>query len=134
MPVRIPDTCRSRLEQAPGTRPGILRKGKNLMIVLNATFLVIAGYEEQAIEILLTHVEQAKKEPGVLVTRVYRSRTEPRRFFIYHELTDPAAFEQHRTSLHYGGAILTYLYGMLEPGSLLFDTYTQLAPGDEHQP
>jgi quinol monooxygenase YgiN len=104
------------------------------MIVLNATFLVIAGYEDQAIKILLTHVEQAKKEPGVLVTRVYRSRTEPRRFFIYHELTDPAAFRQHRTSLHYGGAILTYLYGILEPESLLFDTYTQLAPDDEHQP
>lgn len=101
------------------------------MIVLNATFLVTAGYEEQVIKILLSHVEQAKKEPGVLVTRVHRSRTEPRRFFIYHELTDPTAFEQHRTSLHYGGAILTYLYGMLEPESLLLDTYDRLLPNDE---
>lgn len=104
------------------------------MIVLNATFLVTAGYEDQVIKILLSHVEQAKKEPGVVVTRVYRSRMEPRRFFIYHELTDPTAFEQHRTSLHYGGSIMTYLYGMLEPDSLLFDTYNQLAPDDEHQP
>ncbi|HEU5384138.1 MAG TPA: antibiotic biosynthesis monooxygenase family protein [Ktedonobacteraceae bacterium] len=104
------------------------------MIVLNATFLVTAGCEEQASKILLAHVEQAKNEPGVLVTRVYRSRAEPRRFFIYHELTDPVAFEQHRTSLHYGGAILTDLYGLLEPESLLFDTYDLLTPDDEQRP
>ena len=104
------------------------------MIVFNSTFLVAPGYEEQAIKILLTHVEQAKKEPGVLVTRVYRSRTEPRRFFIYHELSDPAAFEQHRVSLHYGGPILTYLYSMLELDSLLIDTYELLGSDDEQRP
>lgn len=98
------------------------------MIVLNATFLVSPGYEKKASRILLTHVEQAEKEPGVLVTRVYRSRTEPRRFFIYHELTDQAAFDLHRATLHYGGSILTYLYGMLEPESLLLDTYDLLIP------
>jgi quinol monooxygenase YgiN len=98
------------------------------MIVLNATFLVSPGYEKEAIKILLTHVEQAEKEPGVIVTRVYRSRTEPRRFFIYHELDSQAAFDLHRATLHYGGHILTYLYGMLEPESLLMDTYDLLTP------
>ncbi|HEU5228562.1 MAG TPA: antibiotic biosynthesis monooxygenase family protein [Ktedonobacteraceae bacterium] len=98
------------------------------MIALNATFLVAPGYEEQAIEILLMHVEQAKKEPGVLVTHVYRSRTEPRRFFIYHELNSQATFAQHSATLHYGKHILTSLYGMLEPESLLMDTYDLLTP------
>jgi hypothetical protein len=73
-------------------------------------------------------VEQAEKEPEVIITRVYRSRTEPRRFFIYHELTDQAAFDLHRATLHYGGHILTYLYGILEPESLLMDTYDLLTP------
>lgn len=97
------------------------------MMVFQATFLVIPGNEPQAIKILLKHAEDAAKEPGVLVTRIYRSRTEPRRFSIFHELDDAAAFEQHRASLQYGGPILTYLYNMIELESLLMDTYEILA-------
>jgi len=74
------------------------------MIVFNATFLVTPGQEKHAEKILLAHVEEAKEEPGVLATRVYHSRSEPRRFFIYHELSDPAAFEAHRANRLYGGA------------------------------
>jgi quinol monooxygenase YgiN len=98
------------------------------MIVFNATFLVTPGQEEQVRKILLTHVEEAKTEPGVLITRVYRSRSEPRRFFIYHELSDPDAFDLHRATRHYGGHILTDLYSMLELDSLLIDAYEQLTP------
>lgn len=98
------------------------------MMVFQATFLVIPGNEPQAIQILLRYAEDAAKEPGVLVTRIYRSRTEPRRFSIFHELADPAAFEQHRANVHYGGPILTYLYSMIELDSLLMDTYELLAP------
>lgn len=98
------------------------------MMVFQATFLVIPGNELQARQILLRHAEDAAKEPGVLVTRIYRSRTEPRRFSIFHELADPAAFEQHRASLQYGGPILTYLYSMIELDSLLMDTYEVLTP------
>lgn len=98
------------------------------MMVFQATFLVIPGNEPQARQILLRHAEDAAKEPGVLLTRIYRSRTEPRRFSIFHELADPAAFEQHRASLQYGGPILTYLYSMIELDSLLMDTYEFVAP------
>jgi len=71
------------------------------MHVLNATFLVVSGQEKKATQILLKHVEEAKKEPGVLVTRVYRSRTEPRCFFLSHEMNDQVAFDQHHASLTY---------------------------------
>jgi quinol monooxygenase YgiN len=98
------------------------------MMVFNATFLVTPGQEKHAEKILLAHVEEAEDEPGVLATRVYHSRSEPRRFFIYHELNDPAAFEAHRASRLYGGHILTELYSMLELESLLMDTYEPLEP------
>ena len=52
-------------------------------------------------KILRDHVQHAKKEPGVLMTRVYRSRTEPRRFFIYEQYKDDAALEAHRSAPHF---------------------------------
>jgi (4S)-4-hydroxy-5-phosphonooxypentane-2,3-dione isomerase len=102
----------------------------SLMMSFSATFLVYPGRKQEVVRILLDHVEQAKKEPGVIVTHVYRSRTDPRRFFIYHELTDQAAFDAHRATQHYGTHILTYLYGMFEPESLDMDTYDPLSSGD----
>lgn len=104
------------------------------MISFSLTFLVYAGREQEVIRILLDHVEQAKKEPGVIVTHVYRSRTDLRRFFIYHELTDQAAFDAHRATQNYGTHILTHLYGMFEPDSLNMDTYDRLPSGDVQKP
>jgi quinol monooxygenase YgiN len=104
------------------------------MICYSATFLAYPGREQEAIKILRDHVKQAKKEAGVIVTHVYRSRTEPRRFFIYHELTDQAALDTHHASQHYGTHILTYLYGMFEPESLVMDTYNLLTSSDVQKP
>lgn len=95
-------------------------------MIFQATFLVIPGNEPQVMKILFKHAEDAAKEPGVLLTRIYRSRSEPRRFSIFHELADLEAFKQHRTSLQYGGSIMTYLYSMIELDSLLMDTYELL--------
>jgi quinol monooxygenase YgiN len=104
------------------------------MICYSATFLAYSGREKEAMKILRDHVQHAKKEPGVLMTRVYRSRTEPRRFFIYHELADEAALEAHLASQHYVEHILTYLYGLFEPESLVMDTYNSLTPSEAHTP
>jgi quinol monooxygenase YgiN len=104
------------------------------MICYSATFLAYPGREKEAIKILRDHVKQAKKEAGVIVTRVYRSRTDLRRFFIYHELTDQAALDTHLASQHYVEHILTYLYGMFEPESLVMDTYNSLTPSEAHTP
>lgn len=100
------------------------------MISYSATFLAYPGREKEVIKILRDHVKQAKQEAGVIVTRVYRSRTEPRRFFLYHELADEAALHAHLASQHYVEHILTYLYGMFEPESLIMDTYLSLIPND----
>lgn len=99
------------------------------MMSFSATFLAYPGREQEVINILLDHVEQAKKEPGIIVTHVYRSRTDPRRFFIYHELTNQAAFNAHRATRHYGAHILTHLYGLFDPDSLDMDTYDPLPSG-----
>ena len=104
------------------------------MMSFSATFLVYPGREQEVVRILLDHVEQAKNEPGVIVTHVYRSRTDPRRFFIYYELTDQAAFDAHRATQHYGARILTHLYGMLEPESLEMDIYDPLLSGEVPNP
>lgn len=98
------------------------------MIAFNFTFRVTPGHEEQARKILLMHVEKAKIEPGVLITRAYRSLRDPRRFCIYHELSDSIALGQHRAAQDYGEHIMTDLYDMLEQSSLLMDTYEQLTP------
>ena len=68
------------------------------------------------------------------MTRVYRSRTELRRFFIYHELADEDALDTHLASQHYTEHILTYLYGLFEPESLVMDTHNSLTPSEAHTP
>jgi quinol monooxygenase YgiN len=97
------------------------------MMSFSATFLVYPGREEEVIQILQDHVEQAKKEAGIIMTHVFRSRTEPGRFFIYHELTDQAAVDAHSATQHYGTHILTHLYSMIEPERLVMGTYDLVA-------
>lgn len=98
------------------------------MIVFHVTFLVTPGNEAQAMKILLRHAEDAAREPGVLATHIYRSRTDPHRFSILHELADAAALDQHRISEHYGGPIMTHLYNLIELESLYVDAYELLVP------
>lgn len=98
------------------------------MIVFHVTFLVLPGNEAQAMKILFRHAEDAAREPGILATRVYQSRTDPRRFSILHELTDAAALNHHRSSERYGGPIITHLYNLIDVDSLFVDTYELLAP------
>jgi quinol monooxygenase YgiN len=92
------------------------------MICFTVTFLIKPGCEKEVMTILREHVNPAKKEPGVGVSHAYRSRTESRRFFIYHELTDQDAFDAHRNTGNYSEFIQTNLYGMLEQESLVMDT------------
>jgi quinol monooxygenase YgiN len=106
------------------------RMEEKTMIVFQVTFLVLPGNEAQAMKILFRHAEDATKEPGILVTRVYRSRTDPRRFSILHELTDAAALNHHRSSERYGGPIITHLYNLIDVDSLYMDTYELLTPQD----
>lgn len=96
------------------------------MICFAVTFLVNPGSEKKVMTILPEHVNPAKKEAGVGISHAYRSRTEPRRFFIYHDLTDQDAFDGHRNTRNYGKFIQTNLYGMIELESLVMDTYDPL--------
>jgi quinol monooxygenase YgiN len=96
------------------------------MICFTVTFLVNPGREKEVMTILREHVNPAKKEAGVGVSHAYRSRTEPRRFFIYHEITDQDAVDAHRNTGNYGEYILTNLYSMLDQASLVTDTYDPL--------
>ncbi|MEO7021207.1 MAG: antibiotic biosynthesis monooxygenase family protein [Ktedonobacteraceae bacterium] len=96
------------------------------MICFTVTFLVNPGSEKKAMTILREHTNPAKPEPGVNVCRAYRSRTESRRFFVYHEITDIDATDAHRNTSDYGKFILTHLYGIIDQESLVMDTYDSL--------
>jgi quinol monooxygenase YgiN len=103
------------------------------MLAEIATFLVNPECEKEAIKILRDHVVRAKKIQGVILSQAYRSRTEPRRFLIFYEFTDQAALEAHRASRDYNKYILTNLYGMTEPESLVVDTYDPLTSRNVHK-
>lgn len=97
------------------------------MICFTVTFLANPGCEKEVMTILREHVNPAKKDAGVRVNLAYRSRTEPRRFFVYHEITDQDAVDAHHSTGNYGEYILTNLYSMLDQASLVMETYDPLS-------
>jgi quinol monooxygenase YgiN len=96
------------------------------MICMTVTFTIAEGHEQAAMKLLRKLVQHARKEPGVLVSQAYRSRREPRRYFVYLQFTDLAAADTHRGGAYYGEYVLTNLYGMLESDGPTIETYEPL--------
>lgn len=102
------------------------------MFGFRATFLVYPGREQEAARILGEYMTQTTNVPGILTTRVSRSQTEARRFYLDQELTNLEAFDQLRESLD--GYLLPALAGIVEPASLIKDTFDLLTPPDIQEP
>ena len=84
---------------------------------------VYPGCEKDALRILQHHVEQQHKDRDFSVSKVYRSRKEPRHFYILEEFPDWDTFVAHRSARDYGKYIVTNLYGMIEIETFSIDAY-----------
>ena len=78
------------------------------------TYLIQSGQEEKALELFAALTEQTHAEAGNLYYLVHRSRTEPRRFFLYEQYTDQAALDAHRASAHFAQYATNGLFTLLE--------------------
>lgn len=68
--------------------------------VVAATWRAREGEEERIHEILEAITPLCRAEPGCRLYRAHRSTEDPRRFFIYEEYDDEAAFQAHAESEH----------------------------------
>jgi hypothetical protein len=102
------------------------------MLGFRATFLVYPGREQEAVSILRGYMTQIKTVPAILAMRAYHSQTESRRFYPDHELTNLAAFDLLRE--YFDVQLMATLAGVVEPASLIKDTFDLLTPKDLQEP
>jgi quinol monooxygenase YgiN len=84
------------------------------MICLTVTYLFKPGHEEEAIPLFRKLTAATRAEPGCRAYRVHRSKTDPRRFFLYELYDDQAALDAHRASPHFAEYATGALFPMLE--------------------
>ena len=70
------------------------------MVVLAVTWMAKLGHESDVAGIFSKLTEASRKEPGCAMYVVHRHKTDPRRFFIYEQYKDDAAFDLHRKGPH----------------------------------
>src|SRR4051812_39285086 len=76
-------------------------RGRGDMLNLLVTYMINPGHEEEAVQLLSHMVAPTRAEPGNLMYLVHRSVNEPRRFMLYEQYKDQAAFDAHRASEHF---------------------------------
>ncbi len=75
--------------------------------VVTAFWEARAGEESAVADILSRFMPQARREPGVLMFVIHRSRSEPSRFFFYEVFKDEDAFGAHQRTEHFKTLIAT---------------------------
>jgi quinol monooxygenase YgiN len=84
------------------------------MICVAVTYVVRPGHEDEAIGLFRLLSAETRAEPGCLMYIVHRSRSEPRRFFLYEQYEDAAALEAHRSAPHFEKYAKNGLFPLLE--------------------
>jgi quinol monooxygenase YgiN len=87
------------------------------MCAIVVTYLISAGREEQAAEHFAAMIEPSRAEAGNLRYHAYRSKDEPRKFFLFEEYADEAAFQEHRATPHFEEHIQNGIMTMIEKRS-----------------
>ena len=82
--------------------------------VLAVTWIAREGEEERVAEALRTVAPLARAEPGCIHYYVHRSPDDSRRFFLYEEYVDEAAFQAHTASEHFQRHVLGEAVPLLE--------------------
>ena len=85
------------------------------MIVLVARYQVKPGKAGEVLEALSRMAPLVKeREPGCKLYQVNRSREDPDHFLLYEQYVDQAAFEGHRTTLHFKEIIKEIVIPLLD--------------------
>jgi quinol monooxygenase YgiN len=84
------------------------------VLVVVARYLVTAGHEATMAPLLEENAEASRTEPGCLEFSVYQAVDDPRRFLLYEQYTDDAAFQAHRGTEHFARIIEQQVVPLLE--------------------
>jgi quinol monooxygenase YgiN len=87
------------------------------MICVAVTYVFKPGLEEEAIPLFRKLTAATRAEPGCRTYQVHRSKSDPRRFFLYELYDDQAAVDAHRASPHFAEYAAGALFPMLESRS-----------------
>lgn len=71
------------------------------MFAITVTYVIHSGREDEASRHFAMCIAPSRAEPGNLHYDVYRSVEERRRFHLFEEYRDEAAFEAHRKTAHF---------------------------------
>ena len=87
------------------------------MVCVAVTYTIKAGHEEEAVALFRKLTEPTRLEPGCRMYLVHRSRSDPRKFFLYEQYDDDQALDAHRASAHFAAYATGGLFGILESRS-----------------
>ncbi len=87
------------------------------MICVAVTYVIKAGYEDEAVALLARLTEATRSEPACRMYLAHRSTTDPRRFFLYEQYDDQAGLDAHRGSPHFERYGKGGLFAILESRS-----------------
>jgi quinol monooxygenase YgiN len=84
------------------------------MFVIVAQWYAREGKDEEIAEVLKKAVRNSRAEPGCLLFMANRSASDPRRFVLYEQFVDQAAFEAHTATESFKENILGRILPLLE--------------------
>ena len=87
------------------------------MICVAVTYVIKAGREAEALDLLGKLATASRGEPGCRMYLVHRSTTDPRRVFLYEQYDDQAALDAHRATPHFSEYGTGGIFPMLESRS-----------------
>ena len=91
-----------------------------MSFVLAVTWVARSGQEAAVERILRKMVSLTRAEPGCVRYDAHRSPDDPRRFFLYEEYVDEAAFNAHQESEHFKHYVLGEAIPRLESRERVF--------------
>src|SRR4051794_40492181 len=96
-------------------------------VILYAEFTARSGSESQVETLISELAARVRREPGNAEFAVYRERDNPRKFLVFEQYLDEAAFETH-ISAEYGAIFNRQLSTLIEEGESQLPWLTRFAP------
>ena len=84
------------------------------MFVIVAHWYAVAGKDDEVAQVLETAVRNSRAEPGCLLFMANRSLDDPRKFILYEQFADRAAFDAHLATNSFKENIIGRILPMLE--------------------
>ena len=84
------------------------------MFAITVTYLIVPGAQDEAAAHFRACIEPSRAEPGNRRYHIYRSLEEPRRFVLFEEYDDEAAFEAHRSTPYFVKHIKNGILNIME--------------------